>query len=129
MIVLLPMEAVVASLKPKPKHALIPPYYDDQQPEQWHNKQQHHHQPTTSEWRATSTIAMEKVIAVMIKNFEATAQQLSNCKFPLQVHYYMTNAVLDGDTGEMLKYWHLLKSPKYREAWTFSAANKGLEIE
>ena len=27
------------------------------------------------------------------------------------------NAVLDGQTGELRKYWHLVQQPKYKEAW------------
>ena len=34
------------------------------------------------------------------------------------------NAVLDGETGELLEYRHLIQGLKYREAWTISFGNK-----
>ena len=34
------------------------------------------------------------------------------------------NPVLDHDTGELLEYRHLLKHPKFKEAWEIAAANE-----
>ena len=36
----------------------------------------------------------------------------------------MANAVLDSETGELLEYRGLLKSPKYREDWNISSNNE-----
>ncbi len=33
-------------------------------------------------------------------------------------------AVMDKDTGKLLKYRQLMNSPKYKKAWSLSAANK-----
>jgi hypothetical protein len=39
-----------------------------------------------------------------------------------EVHQAM--AVMDKDTGKLLYYRQLMNSPKYKNAWSFSAANK-----
>ena len=39
-----------------------------------------------------------------------------------EVHQAM--AVMDADTGKLLNYRQLMRSTKYREAWSFSSANK-----
>ena len=36
---------------------------------------------------------------------------------PLQVMCDMANAVLDGYTGDLLKYWHLIRRSNFLEAW------------
>ena len=36
----------------------------------------------------------------------------------------MANAVLDSETGELLEYRGIMKSPKYKEAWNTSSSNK-----
>ena len=36
----------------------------------------------------------------------------------------MANAVLDKETGDMLEYRQLLRSPKYNAPWSISAANE-----
>ena len=46
-----------------------------------------------------------------------TPQQAAARKYPLQFMCEYANAVLDGDTGELLEYRHLIKRPKYREIW------------
>jgi len=33
-------------------------------------------------------------------------------------------AVMDADTGKLLNYRQLMRSTKYREAWSLSAANE-----
>jgi hypothetical protein len=39
-----------------------------------------------------------------------------------KVHQAM--AVMDKDTGKLLNYRQLINSPKYKKAWSLSAANK-----
>ena len=34
------------------------------------------------------------------------------------------NAVLDGDTGKLLEYRHLIARPKYKQAWGASFGNE-----
>ena len=36
-------------------------------------------------------------------------------KFPAKFSTEMANAVLDGDSGKLLAYRHLMKHPKYKE--------------
>ena len=38
-------------------------------------------------------------------------------KFPLQFLCDFANAVIDSETGEIMEYRHLLKTPKHRERW------------
>ena len=39
----------------------------------------------------------------------------------------MTNAVLDGDTGDLLDYQHLIRQPNFQEAWgEFNGVELGL---
>jgi hypothetical protein len=51
-------------------------------------------------------------------------QQAAARKLPLQMLCDMANAVLDKETGEMLEYRQLLRSPKYNAPWSLSAANE-----
>ena len=48
---------------------------------------------------------------------ELTARKLAARKFPIQFLCDFANAVLDGYTGELLEYRHLITRPKYREVW------------
>ena len=48
---------------------------------------------------------------------EVTAQRAASRKYPMQFLCDLANAVLDGDTGEMLEYRHLITRPKYKEIW------------
>jgi hypothetical protein len=47
-----------------------------------------------------------------------TNQQASPSKFPLQFLCDFAYAVLDDETGNLLKYCHLLKHPKYKDVWS-----------
>ena len=48
---------------------------------------------------------------------EITAKKAASRKFPMQFLCDIANAVLDGDTGELLEYRHLMAHPKCREIW------------
>ena len=48
---------------------------------------------------------------------EVTAQEVAGRKYPMQFLCDLVNAVLDGATGEMLEYRHLITCPKYKEVW------------
>ena len=52
------------------------------------------------------------------------AQQAAGRWYPLQFLCDFANAVLDGETGELLEYRHLIQCPKYREAWSTSFGNE-----
>ena len=49
-----------------------------------------------------------------------TARQAASRKYPLQFPCDLAYAVLDGETGDLLEYRHLMKHPKYKDVWTKS---------
>ncbi len=49
-----------------------------------------------------------------------TAKQAASRKYPLQFLCDLVYAVLDDETGDLLKYHHLMKHPKYKDVWTKS---------
>ena len=48
---------------------------------------------------------------------EVSAKQAASRRYPLQFLCDLANTVLDGDTGEMMEYRHLIARPKYKEVW------------
>ena len=46
-----------------------------------------------------------------------TPRAAASRKFPMQFLCDYANAVIDGETGEIMEYRHLLKNPKHRERW------------
>jgi len=42
----------------------------------------------------------------------------------LENKFNQAMAEMDADTGKLLNYRHLMRSTKYREAWSLSSANK-----
>jgi hypothetical protein len=49
-----------------------------------------------------------------------TNKQASSWKYPLQFLCDFAYSVLDDETGDLLKYRHLLKHPKYKDVWSQS---------
>ncbi len=49
-----------------------------------------------------------------------TPQQAASRQNPLKFLCDLAYAVLDDKTGDLLKYRHLMKHPKYRDVWTKS---------
>ncbi len=49
-----------------------------------------------------------------------TMKQAASRKYPLQFLFDLAYAVLDNKTGDLLKYHHLMKHPKYIVVWTKS---------
>jgi hypothetical protein len=49
-----------------------------------------------------------------------TPKQAASRKYPLQFLCNLAYAVLDDKTGNLLKYRHLMKHPKYKDVWTKS---------
>ena len=56
--------------------------------------------------------------------FMLTPKSTASRKFPKNFFSEMAAAVLDGDTGELLEYRHLMKNPKYKEIWGNLFGNK-----
>ena len=74
---------------------------------------------------ARREIANESALNIIAKSMaDAKQKQLASRKFPLKVLCELAGAVLDPETGDLLKYKHLLKSPKHQEAWSHSGANE-----
>jgi hypothetical protein len=46
--------------------------------------------------------------------------QAARCNYHLQFLCDFAYAVLDNETGDLLEYRHLLKHPKYKDAWSQS---------
>jgi hypothetical protein len=46
-----------------------------------------------------------------------TANQAVGCRFPLQFLCDLAYSVLNNKTGNLLEYHHLMKHPKYTDAW------------
>ena len=53
-----------------------------------------------------------------------SARQAASRTFLLQFLADFAAAVIDDDTGELLKYRHLIKNPKYRKDWGHSFGNE-----
>jgi hypothetical protein len=49
---------------------------------------------------------------------------LSQCITRLENEVHQAMAVMDADTGKLLNYRQLMRSTKYRKAWSLSSANK-----
>jgi hypothetical protein len=47
-----------------------------------------------------------------------TPAQAALHRYPLQFLCDFAYAVLDDDTGDLLKYRHLIKHPKYKDTWS-----------
>ncbi len=69
---------------------------------------------------APRTITQEAILTTIDISKSAeniTARQTASRKYPLAFLCDLAAAVLDGETGEMLEFRHLMKSEKYREVW------------
>ena len=54
---------------------------------------------------------------ITFATLEVAASKTATRRYPLQFLGDLVNAVLDDDTGEMLKYCHHITRPKYKEVW------------
>ena len=59
-----------------------------------------------------------------ITTSKITPKNASSRKFPMQFLCEYANAVLDGETGKLLEYCHLIQRPKYRQTWGKSFGDK-----
>ncbi|KAL7525744.1 hypothetical protein ACHAXR_001144 [Thalassiosira sp. AJA248-18] len=75
--------------------------------------------------RTTRANTHNYVLAAMdITTSKITPKNASSRKFPLQFLCEYANAVLDGETGELLEYRHLIQRPKYHQVWGNHLATK-----
>ncbi len=82
----------------------------------------------TEQQRQTHTLTQDYMLHMMeIPGYEApfTPQQATSRTFPLQFLCDFAYAVLEDDTGDLLKNRHLIKHPKYKGTWSNSL---GMEI-
>ena len=76
---------------------------------------------------STRTITQEVLLQmadVASSSSAITAKSAASRKFPMQFLCDYANAVLDGETGELLEYRHLIARPKYKQAWGASFGNE-----
>ena len=76
---------------------------------------------------ATRTITQEVLLQmtdVSGNGSAITAKSAASRKFPMQFLCNYANAVLDGKTGELLEYRHLIAHSKYKQAWGASFGNE-----
>ena len=62
--------------------------------------------------------------AVEISGAKTSARSMASRKYSTQFLCDMAAAVLDDETGELLEYRHLIKRPKYKDAWHYSFGNE-----
>ena len=70
--------------------------------------------------RTTTTITQEAMfhtLDVARDIVKVTPRRLASRKFPLALLCMFAGAVLDGATGEMLEYRHLIKHPLHKHTW------------
>ena len=59
-----------------------------------------------------------------VTQLNATPKALSQRRFPIAMTNAVINAVLDEDTGKLMKYRRLMKNPKYRPLYRNSYAKE-----
>ena len=80
--------------------------------------------------RSVTQEVLMTVIDISGVGFKLTPQSTASRKFPKQFFTKMAAAVLDGDTGKLLEYRHLMKNPKYKEIGGNSFGNEiGLLVQ
>ena len=52
------------------------------------------------------------------------SQKLKSGRFPMKFIYKFANAVVDGKTGELLEFQHLIQQQKYKEEWGTSVGDE-----
>lgn len=71
------------------------------------------------------TLTQEVALACMdIGGHSLRPVNAASRKFPLQMLCDWAGVVLDGETGELLEYRHLMARPKYKEVWGISFGNE-----
>ncbi len=78
----------------------------------------------TCQQRKVRTLTQDFMLQCMeIPGYKApfTPKQAAARKYQLQFLWDLAYAVLDDKTGNLLKYCHLMKHPKYKDMWTNSS--------
>jgi hypothetical protein len=78
---------------------------------------------THQQQQETRTLTQEFMLQCMeILGYKApfTARQAASRQYPLQFLCDLAYSVLNDETGDLLKYRHLMKHPKYNDVWTKS---------
>ena len=90
---------------------------------------QEDHQPTfdapadtpafnTRSKQSTPTITQAALLScIQMNQIELDPQKTAARKYPLKALCEMAGAVLDGTTGKLLEYRHLIRRPEYQEVW------------
>ncbi len=74
----------------------------------------------TRQQQRIQTITQDCAYHLMEMQSAPSAQQSSAWKYPLQFLCDWASSIVDGKTGELLEYGHLLKHLKYKEVWSQS---------
>ena len=62
--------------------------------------------------------------AVDVSGSCPTARQAASRKYPLEFLTDFAGSVLDGVTGKLLEYRHLIERPEYKDDWGYSFGNE-----
>ena len=71
-----------------------------------------------------ATRSQKLCAAVNISGSCPTAAQSLRQQFPIKFLTNFAGSVLDGETGILLEYRHLIKRPKYKDEWSYSFGNE-----
>ena len=77
----------------------------------------------SGQWTVTQEVLFT-VMDISGVGYEPTPKSTASRKFPKQFFSEISAAVLDGDTGKLLEYRHLMKNPKFKAIWGNSFRNE-----
>jgi hypothetical protein len=108
-----PTERTEENQTTKNSESSVPTITQDEEEE---TQQPTNHRPRT---RATRSLTDEFIYNMMELPglTKISPRSTAARKFPLQFLCDFANAVIDGETGEIMEYRHLMKNPKHRERW------------
>ena len=79
---------------------------------------QNKEEPAKKTHYQTRSVTQEAIMSIMDMSdafMKLTARNICSRGFPIQFLVEYMNAVLDGETGELLEYWQLIQRPKYKD--------------
>jgi hypothetical protein len=100
--------------------SLAPTFFEPIEPTPSPNEAPAHN---TRSRRTIRTITQEALLTTLSKSAASvtiSAQAAASRKYPLALLTEMAGAVLDGETGELLEYRHLIKHSKFKKTWNRS---------
>ena len=74
--------------------------------------------------RTVTQEVLMNVLDISGTGYLLTPRNTASQKFPKKMFSEMAAAVLDGDTGKLMEYRHLMKNPKYKNIWGTSFGNE-----